>query len=41
MTKTFAKVQDQDVVLWDGTTTHLSRFWSKGPLVLVFLRHYG
>jgi hypothetical protein len=41
MEKDAAKVNDQDVVLWDNTTTHLSRFWQEGPLVLVFLRHYG
>jgi len=41
MTKALAKVKDQDVVLWDGTIAPLSRFWAQGPLVLVFLRHYG
>lgn len=30
-----------EVQLWDGSQTHLNRFWEKGPLVLVFLRHYG
>ena len=35
------KAKDREVVLWDNTTTHLSRFWQEGPLVLVFLRHYG
>lgn len=34
-------VKDQEVVLWDNGVTRLSRFWEKGPLVLVFLRHYG
>ena len=34
-------VKDQEVVLWDNTVTRLSRFWEEGPLVLVFLRHYG
>jgi hypothetical protein len=34
-------VKDQDVLLWDHTVTPLSRFWEHGPLVLVFLRHYG
>ena len=33
--------EDQEVQLWDGTTTRLSRLWADGPLVLVFLRHYG
>jgi hypothetical protein len=32
---------EQEVLLWDGTRTRLGRFWQKGPLVLVFLRHYG
>ena len=36
-----AKVRDREVVLWDNTVTHLSRFWNDGPLVLVFLRHFG
>lgn len=35
------KVSDHEVVLWDNTVTRLSRFWESGPLVLVFLRHYG
>jgi len=35
------EVRDQEVVLWDNTVTRLSRFWESGPLVLVFLRHYG
>jgi hypothetical protein len=35
------EVRDQEVVLWDNTATRLSRFWKSGPLVLVFLRHYG
>ena len=34
-------VKDQEVVLWDDTVTRLSCFWENGPLVLVFLRHYG
>lgn len=36
-----AGIQDQEVVLWDHTVTPLCRFWKEGPLVLVFLRHYG
>jgi hypothetical protein len=35
------EVRDQEVVLWDNTVTRLSQFWKSGPLVLVFLRHYG
>ena len=34
-------VKDRDVVLWNNSVTRLSRFWESGPLVLVFLRHYG
>lgn len=34
-------VSDQEVMLWDQRTTPLGRFWENGPLVLVFLRHYG
>lgn len=41
MPKDAAKVGDQEVVLWDNTVTRLSGFWKIGPLVLVFLRHYG
>lgn len=35
------RVKDQEVVLWDNAVARLSRFWEEGPLVLVFLRHYG
>ena len=35
------KVHDRKVVLSDGKTVWLSGFWANGPLVLVFLRHYG
>jgi hypothetical protein len=41
MPKDAAEVRDQEVVLWDNTVTPLSRYWENGPLVLVFLRHYG
>jgi hypothetical protein len=34
-------IKDQEVVLWDNAVTRISRFWQEGPLVLVFLRHYG
>lgn len=34
-------VKDQEVVLWDKAVTRLRSFWEEGPLVLVFLRHYG
>jgi hypothetical protein len=41
MSKDVTEVRDHEVVLWDNTVTRLSRFWQSGPLVLVFLRHYG
>jgi hypothetical protein len=36
-----ARAEDREVQLGDGSTTPLSRLWAQGPLVLVFLRHYG
>ena len=36
-----AEVRDREVQFADGTTLRLSRLWADGPLVLVFLRHYG
>jgi hypothetical protein len=36
-----AEIGKQAVQLWDRSHTRLSRFWEQGPLVLVFLRHYG
>ena len=41
MEKYAPQVEDREVVLWDNTVTRLSRFWQDGPLVLVFLRHFG
>jgi hypothetical protein len=41
MSSAATQIKDQQVELWDKTSTRLSRFWSQGPLVLVFLRHYG
>ena len=35
------EIGNQEVQLWDHSTTTLNRFWKNGPLVLVFLRHYG
>ena len=32
---------DAEVILSDGTSRWLSEFWRDGPLVLVFLRHFG
>jgi len=31
----------REVTLWDHSRAPLSSFWKDGPLVLVFLRHYG
>lgn len=32
---------DLELVRADGQPTRLSDFWARGPVVLVFLRHYG
>lgn len=34
-------IGDLEVQLWDHSRALLGNFWQKGPLVLVFLRHYG
>ena len=34
-------IGNQQVSLWNGSHAHLNAFWAQGPLVLVFLRHYG
>ena len=34
-------ISEQEVQLWDRSRTSLGDFWRQGPLVLVFLRHYG
>jgi len=31
----------QEIQLWDHSRVRLTEFWTQGPLVLVFLRHYG
>jgi hypothetical protein len=36
-----ATIGRMEVQLWDQSLTRLHRFWEDGPLVLVFLRHYG
>ena len=41
MSTAATQIKDHVVELWDNTSTRLSRFWAQGPLVLVFLRHYG
>lgn len=35
------EIGNQEVQLWDRSHARLSRFWKQGPLVLVFLRHFG
>jgi len=35
------EIGHQEVQLWDNSYARLRRFWEKGPLVLVFLRHFG
>ena len=34
-------IGQQEVQLWNDSRAPLSNFWRQGPLVLVFLRHYG
>ena len=34
-------IGEQKVQLWDHSRASLGSFWRQGPLVLVFLRHYG
>jgi hypothetical protein len=38
-----AQVQfaDAEVLSVDGTPTKVATFWKDGPVVLVFLRHFG
>jgi hypothetical protein len=36
-----APAPDEAVRLADGSEMRLSDLWKKGPLVLVFLRHFG
>ncbi len=35
------EIGHEEVQLWDGSYSRLSQFWDQGPLVLVFLRHFG
>jgi hypothetical protein len=35
------KAADARVTLSDGSRARLSGWWREGPLVLVFLRHFG
>lgn len=35
------EIGKEEVQLWDRSQCQLRQFWKKGPLVLVFLRHFG
>lgn len=35
------ELTDARVTLSDGSVTRLGELWQHGPLVLVFLRHFG
>ena len=35
------EIGNHEVQLWDRSLSRLRDFWEPGPLVLVFLRHYG
>jgi hypothetical protein len=35
------EIGNQAVLLWDRSRSRLRQFWKQGPLVLVFLRHFG
>ena len=35
------EIGKEQVQLWDGSNALINTFWEQGPLVLVFLRHYG
>ena len=35
------EIGDAEVQLWDRSYRRLGEFWEQGPLVLVFLRHFG
>jgi|GEM_PF-739309 len=41
LTETYQTAMDAEVTFSDGTDRRLSDLWEKGPLLLVFLRHFG
>ena len=41
MEMNMVEIGNQEVQLWDGSHTRMGQLWEQGPLVLVFLRHYG
>jgi hypothetical protein len=41
LTETYQPAMDAEVTFSDGTDRRLRDLWKKGPLLLVFLRHFG
>jgi hypothetical protein len=41
MENKYQKAIDAEVLFSDGSSRRLSELWSKKPLLLVFLRHFG
>jgi hypothetical protein len=41
MNLNMTEIGNQEVQLWDRSYTRLNQLWMDGPVVLVFLRHYG
>jgi hypothetical protein len=41
LTEPYQPAMDAEVTFSDGTDLRLSDLWEKGPLLLVFLRHFG
>ena len=41
LTETYQTAMDAEVTFSDGKDLRLSDLWEKGPLLLVFLRHFG
>ena len=41
LTEPYQPAMDAEVTFSDGTNLRLSDIWEKGPLLLVFLRHFG
>ena len=41
LTEAYQMARNAQVTFSDGTDLRLSNLWEKGPLLLVFLRHFG
>jgi hypothetical protein len=41
LTETYETAMDAEVTFSDGMDRYLSDLWKKGPLLLIFLRHFG